>query len=147
MKRIILIALLFSFVANVPVLAQYDPDYKHRERQAELYSSKVTSYYKMKKVGTRLGLTGGVLVVGGVALVSSANWETDPYTGNLTTTDSQGVTGMLMLLVGVPLAATGIVLGTIGSKKARSYQEKLNRLSFNGHCSPDKTSLSLMYKF
>lgn len=150
MKRIILITFLFVFISNLPVFAQYyDPDYKHQERREALYERKVASYTKMKRVGTSLGLAGGVLTVSGIALVSSANWETHTYNGNTstTTTDSEGITGLLMLVVGVPLAVTGIVLGTIGARKTKSYQERLNKLSFNLDCSPNKTGVAFTYRF
>lgn len=149
MKRNIVIILILIMAGSYPSMAQYDPDYKLNERRSELYSRKITTYSKMRKVGLGLGLAGGVLTVAGVSLVSSADWETTSYGGSTstTTTDSEGVAGLLMLVVGVPLAVTGIVLGSIGSAKVKSYSKKLNGLSFNIDYTPHRKGVILTYRF
>lgn len=145
-----LLLLLFAIVISLPALAQYDPDYQHRERRAALYESKITSYTKMKKTGSGLGIAGGALSIVGVGLVSSAEWETTTNSyGNSTTTtaDAEGVAGVIMLAVGIPMMVTGIVLNRIGNRKVRSYQEKLDRISFNMDYTPNRKGFALVYKF
>lgn len=149
MKKSLLL-LLFATVLNLPALAQYDPDYKHKERRESLYASKVTSYTKMKKIGSGLGVAGGALTIVGVGLVSSADWETATNSyGNSTTTtaDAEGVAGVVMITIGIPLLVTGIVLNRVGNRKVKSYQEKLNRISFNMDYTPHKKGFALVYKF
>lgn len=150
MKKVLLLIWVFVFAIDLTALAQYDPSYKHKDRRAALFAEKIATYTKMKKVGVGLGLAGGVLSISGALLVSSADWETTTgYNGttNKTTTDSEGVTGLLMLVVGIPLAATGIVLGSIGSHKVKSYQQKLDRLSVKVDYGWHNRGLVLTYRF
>ncbi len=142
--------LLLAIVITFPVLGQYDPDYQDRERKAELYESKITSYSKMKKAGSGLAVGGGALAVVGVGLISSATWETTTNSNgysSTTTADAEGVAGVVMLTVGIPLMITGIVLNRVGNKKVKSYQERLSRVSFNMGYTPNNKGFALVYKF
>lgn len=148
MKRILL--LLFSTVLAFPVFGQYDPNYQDKERKAALYESKIENYSKMKRIGTNLGVGGGALVVIGVGLMSSAQWETGTNGygySTATTPDAEGVAGVVMLTVGIPMMVTGIVLNRVGNRKVKDYQERLNRLSFNMDYTPNKKGFILVYKF
>ena len=143
--------MILTLLCHFAAQAQYDPDYNLNERRAKTYQQKIESYTKLKRTGIGLGLAGGVLSVTGIVMVSNADWETTPnsYGGgsSKTTNDSEGVTGVLMLLVGVPLAATGIVLGSIGSSKVRKYREKLEDVSLNIDYSQQNKGFTLCYRF
>lgn len=148
MKRILL--LLFAIVLAFPVLGQYDPNYQDRERRAALYESKIGSYTKMKRIGTNLGIGGGALAVVGVGLISSAQWETTTNSNGYSTTttpDAEGVAGVVMLTIGIPMMVTGIVLNRVGNRKVKDYQERLSRVSFNMDYTPNKKGFVLVYKF
>lgn len=150
MKRKILLILIIALVASVPSMAQYDPNYRSDQNRVRTYSLKIEKFSRMKRTGIGLGIGGTVLTVAGVALISSADWETNTtYNGGQTTTtnDSEGVGGVLMVLAGVPLTATGIVLGIIGNNKVKSYRAKLDGLSVNMLYTPDKKGLVLTYRF
>ncbi len=102
----------------------------------------------MKNAGTALGITGGLLTVTGIVLVSGADWQKQSYgAANYTTTDSKGVVGILSIVVGVPMAVTGTVLGSIGSRKMKQYQQKLDGLSFNLLYTPRQREVVLTYRF
>ena len=148
MKKYLL--LLFAVVFAFPVLGQYDPTYQDRERRAALYESKIESYSKMKRIGSGLGVGGGALAVVGVGLISSAKWETTTNSNGYSTTtteDAEGIAGVVMLTVGIPLMVTGIVLNRVGNRKVKSYQERLNRISFNMGYMPNNKGFALVYKF
>lgn len=150
MKRNILIILIFAFVISAPAMAQYDPNYRMNQNKVTTYSSKVEKFSRMKRTGIGLGVGGALLTGAGVALISSAEWETttNNYGGQTTTTsDSEGLGGLLMVIAGIPLTATGVVLGIIGNNKAKSYQSKLEGLSINMLYTPDKRGLALSYRF
>jgi len=123
--KAIISSLLFIVIGAQVAFAQIDYDKKH-------YQLKVIKFNKMKRTGTVLGVAGAVATVGGIALISSADWytETNAYgQQNTTTDDPNGVIGLVGVIVGVPMLAGGVVLAVIGSKKERQYQEKLNKLS------------------
>jgi len=124
MKTFLLTALIL-FLSYQMTIGQISYDNR-------LYERKVEKYTKLKRTGTTLGIAGGALTVVGVILMSNANWHTDTnaYGQTQTTTDDpQGVLGLVSVLVGVPMAGTGVVLGIIGGKKQRHYQRKLDNLS------------------
>lgn len=148
MKKYLL--LLLAVAITFPVLGQYDPDYQDRERRVALYESKIMSYSKMKRAGSGLAVGGGALAVVGIGLISSSTWETTTNSNGYSTTtteDAEGIAGVVMLTVGIPLMVTGIVLNRVGNRKVKSYQERLSRISFNMNYTPNKKGFALVYKF
>lgn len=115
-----------------------------------LYQSKVESYTKMKRTGGTLAIIGGGLTLVSILMVSNANWEEshDMYGNtNYTTSDGGGVFGILGLFVGVPMAVTGIVLSSIGSKKVKYYSEKLKNVKMGMYHNGQQTGVTLVIRF
>jgi len=119
------------------------------DSKTDLYQSKVESYTKMKKAGSSLSIIGGGLTFLGVALVSSADWETttDEYGYTQSTTDGSGVVGILSLSVGIPLAITGIILNSTGNRKAREYAKKLEDVDVSYYKQGGQKGLTLAIRF
>ena len=143
MKRIAFIVLsimCFQLAMNSQVL----------QTQNDLYQRKITKFTKMRNAGIGLGIGGVVLTAAGIVMISQANWHqtTDEY-GNATynSSDGAGVAGVFSLIDGIPMAASGIVLGTIGSSKVNYYRQKLNGLSFKVNYSNNIKGFTLAYKF
>ncbi|MCU4157085.1 hypothetical protein J1N10_13940 [Carboxylicivirga sp. A043] len=139
-----LFCLLILAALSVNSFAQLSDDNR------ALYQSKVENYTKMKKTGTTLGIAGAGLTVIGIALVASADWETetDSYGNSQTTTnDGSGVLGVLSLCAGIPMAVTGIVLGSVGSKKAAEYSRKLENVNVGYFKKGQQKGITLAIKF
>ena len=125
------------------------------QTQNDFYQRKVVKFTKMRNTGIGLGIGGAVLTVAGIVMVSQAKWtkQTDDYgyqnnnNSNYTTTDGSGVVGLFSIIVGVPMAVSGIVLGSIGSSKVNYYRQKLNGLSFKVNYTKDVKGLTLAYDF
>lgn len=114
-----------------------------------LYERKVQAYGKLKNAGISLAIGGVAMTIAGAVLTSSADWETyNSYNGTAqTTTDSEGVAGVLLIVTGVPVTVTGVILGAIGARKSRYYQEKLQRLSLNLKYNQHQQRVVLTYRF
>ena len=94
--------------------------------------AKVIKYQNLKITGlTLLGL-GVTSTVVGISLMSSAHWESysTPTGTSMTTQDSQGGAGIIMLALGIPVTITGTILATIGTRKHREYKSRLNVFSY-----------------
>jgi len=141
MAKIFLIILLSAFIFNTQLLAQID--------EKALYKKKVNTYLKLKKNGSTIALLGGGVTLAGVIMVSTVEWQTQSTsTGtNITTSDPEGVWGLLCIVVGVPVSVTGLVLGKIGYSNAIKYQKKLSGLSMGVNFSPQQKGISLVYRF
>ena len=120
----------------------------------EFYKSKITKFTKMKKTGTVLAISGGVLTVAGIVMASNANWREQDNSNNYYsnsnqtyTTDADGVFGVLFIMAGVSMCTTGIILHTIGSKNIKRYTAKLNAVSINTIYRPQVKGLTLTYHF
>lgn len=146
MKRKLLILSFLISLISTQLFAQIDT--------RALYQRKVNSYSKMKNIGLGLGIGGGVSTVLGIALMATGDWGTNSTTQSNygysnssynTGPDASVVFGILLLEAGVASGITGIVLGSIGSKKVKFYQAKLNGLSIN--CTPKLNGLCLTLKF
>ena len=114
-----------------------------------LYQRKVESYTKMKKTGIVMGVSGSGMILLGSIMASAADWEqySTSTSSGATTNDPVGIAGVFLIVVGVPLAVTGIVLGAVGSKKQKYYSGMLENLSLNISTSPQQTGLTLTYRF
>jgi hypothetical protein len=110
---------------------------------------KLATYTKMRGTGIGLLLTGTALTVGGILLMSSAEWTTiQTETGiQKNTNDPQGAIGIVMLLPGIPLTLTGMILTGIGSSKVAEYQKRARRLSVGGCLGREYCSLFVRSAF
>lgn len=82
---------------------------------------------RMKKTGTALTVAGAVLLIGGVALVSTADEiyysQTTTQYGTYQEGDPKGAIGFAMLVGGAGMSVTGIILWNKGAKKYRRHLE------------------------
>jgi hypothetical protein len=118
--------------------------------QKQLYERKIASYSKLKTSGAVMGVCGGALTVIGVYLVSNATWETHvDYYGNTqtTTSDPGAAMGIVSIAAGIPIAVTGIVLGSIGNKKVKYYRKKLDHISVDYKIRSNQQQFTIAYRF
>lgn len=82
---------------------------------------------RMKKTGTTLTILGTAMIIGGVALVSSADdvyySQTTSQYGTYEEGDPKGALGAVMLVSGAGMTVTGIILWSKGAKKYRRHLE------------------------
>jgi hypothetical protein len=102
-----------------------------QERDEDGYSiddlkAKAAKYRGVQTGGFVLLGLGGVSLISGIALMSTAHWDSySTGTGvGATTRDSQGGAGIIMTAIGVPFTVAGIVLAAIGTSKYREYKER-----------------------
>ncbi len=136
-------SLLLLLVITNSVFAQKS------EARRNLYQSKIESYTKLKKAGNTIGIVGGGLTLMGVALATSANWETttDEYGFQTINTNSSGAIGVLSLCFGVPLAITGIILNSNGKRKVAEYTKKLENIDVGYYEQGLQKGLTLAIRF
>jgi hypothetical protein len=137
-----MLSLLVFIAKQQQLFAQTDPQSK--------YLRKVEAYRKMKNGGTVLGVAGAALTITGIVLVSKADWHQQSYVGSYGSnynTDGKGVAGIFSIALGVPMTVGGIVLGSIGSRKMKQYQEKLSNVRFNLLYTPQQRGMTLAYRF
>jgi hypothetical protein len=141
-----LILLTLALMMAVPVFSQQDPQ--------KLYMRKVASFTRMKNAGwTMTGVGSGCVVAGTILLATlpSGYWSTDYTYGYYEdydeSDDLQAAGGIIGICLGVGLLAGGITMGSIGSRKVRSYQQKLNNLSIGMICTPKTQGLTLTFRF
>lgn len=120
-----------------------------QQNNAALYQQKVESYKKMKNTGIGLTIGGIASTMIGIALVSSAEWETTSteYGTNTTSSDPAAFGGLLLIGGGVSVSIPGIILTSIGGKKSKEYQSKLERLDVGINYQPTNKGLILSYRF
>ena len=90
---------------------------------------------RRKNIGTAMTIGGAVLVVGGIAMVSSAdalyyNYSTGSN-GTYDEGDPKGALGILMITGGVGLIIPGLILWSKGGKRYKQYLEEQQELSLN----------------
>ncbi len=136
-------SLLLLLVITNSVFAQKS------EARRNLYQSKIESYTKLKKAGNTIGIVGGGLTLMGVALATSANWETttDEYGFQTVNTNTSGAIGVLSICFGVPLAITGIILNSNGKRKVAEYTKKLENIDVGYYEQGLQKGLTLAIRF
>ena len=142
MKNLFWIIFVFSLVSQQVFAQQLD--------RASI-EQKIEHYTKMKKTGTGLTIAGGVLTIVGIALASSANYQTttngygqQTYTSN----DPNAVGGVLCLLGGLGMAGAGIPLWAVGSSRVKKYTAQLNTVSLNLKLTPSgQAGVGFTYSF
>lgn len=110
---------------------------------------KVATYTKMKKTGFTLAGVGGGMLLLGIILVASADWETEstPTGVQKTTHDPGGIIGILLIAPGAPMSLIGLILGGIGSSKVTEYEGRLRNFSISVDFSMKTKGLRLSYDF
>ncbi len=146
-----LLTLILTLALFSPLFAQIAPrDYSPQEY---LYMKKVVSYDKMKRGGIGLAV-GGTLITGlGTFLLADYVNKTinetyndfyDVYTDDQL--EFQRLMGIAATSLGITALGGGITLWVIGASKSKSYNDKLNSLTFN--LSPGyRQQFSLAYRF
>ena len=145
MKKILLLFMVSLFVFPFGMNAQNI----NQESKKSLYERKVISFTKMKKTGMNLTFGGALLTAGGVALMINGVERMDgynSYNSNSNAGDGEFFLGYAAFLIGGSATTGGIVLWAIGGSKKKSYQRKLNSLSFNLNPGP-RQAFTLAYKF
>jgi len=150
MKKILLALPIFFIFISQSVFAQYYYEKNTQDNMRALYERKIVSYTKMKRAGWITAAAGTGVTLIGIALMNSAEWETttnsygQPQT---TTSDPQGVVGVLGVAFGIPAAVAGVVIGIIGAKKQNEYMGKLERLDMSFYQQNDYNTVKLVYRF
>jgi hypothetical protein len=82
---------------------------------------------RMKKTGTTLTVVGAAMLIGGIALISSADdvyySQTTNQYGTYQEGDPKGALGAVMLVGGAGMTVTGIILWSKGARKYRRHLE------------------------
>lgn len=104
---------------------------------------------RMEKTGKILTFTGAALMVGGVALISTADdvyySQTNTPYGTYEEGDPAGAIGLVMLVSGTGMTATGIVLWRKGARKYRRHLELQNNAKVFVACR--NRGLALTFRF
>jgi hypothetical protein len=134
MKSVIFFALIL--LAAAPSFGQHDPD-------KLFYLKKSEKYRRMKNTGTFLSVAGSVLtVVGIVTLVNNS----DPQ-GVMGNNEDDILAGAAAYLIGLGSLGAGIPLWIVGAHNERKYNRKLEGISFKFHVNPQRSGLTLTYRF
>lgn len=142
MKKIALLFVLAAFIASSSLIGQTD--------QHALYKRKIETYSKTKNAGTVLIIAGTITTAIGVGSLVSYLSDLDDDDGYYDDSDMytpEYYLGVYGTGIGVDMIIGGVVLHTIGSRKVRQYQSKLNNLSAGIRWSPEAKGFSLTYKF
>lgn len=142
MKKIIFLGIvLFTFTLS-GIHAQQD--------KSAFLQAKVQKFSKMKNTGVILLSAGGVSIVGGIVMMSNADWtKTSDGSGdvNYTSKDPKALIGILLTGAGVGLMGAGIPLTIIGNKKSTLYKKQLNELTILPYYDSHHAGIYLSFRF
>lgn len=135
------------------IILQLDFIIAQDEILKDKYQSKIEGYTKMKNTGSTLTILGAattiagtILFVNGINKMSSD--EYDPYGSDPNTEgDAEFVLGFILIDVGLPCFITGIVLNSVGARKSKEYNQKLNNLSLGFKYRSENKGVTLVYRF
>ncbi len=98
---------------------------------------KIEKFKNLRTTGFAMLGIGAATIGTGIALISTADWESHstPTGVSTTTDDPNGGAGIICLAVGIPVTVAGIVLSSIGNRKYREYKYRIN---FFSSCNPNK---------
>jgi uncharacterized membrane protein len=151
MKKLTLLLVFVALFIQSPLFAQSDSTvlFKRKNDLEPRYLRKIESYRKLRNTGFTLGVIGTALTVTGIVMISNTDWQKQSNNGSTTyvSNDSKGLVGILATIVGVPLLATGSVLGGIGAHKMKQYSKKLDNVSLHLNCTPNQQGFALTYRF
>ena len=138
------------FVATLLLVISTASFAQLKQNEQAQYQSKVQSYTKMKRTGSTLAIVGAGVSVVSTILVASADWEeTEDYNGQTqyNTTDGSGALGIVGLVIGVPMAVTGIILNSVGNRKLKYYQEKMDNVKLTSFHQGQQNGITLAISF
>lgn len=144
MKKIVVFFLLGIFISPFIVQSQT----QSLDQKKFIYEKKVISFTKMKQTGAGLTFGGVVLSVAGIAIMvdGAKTYVNDDSYSSTDDYPAKFYLGYLATVVGVASTTGGIVLWSIGSNKAKSYQKRIDSLSLN--LNPGQRQIfSLAYRF
>jgi len=116
---------------------------------AEFYQKKIDHFKTQRIIGTVFIVSSVPTAAVGVYYLAKADKDDqsdDPW-GGFWTGANDFFLGCIFVGAGAGLLAGGIVMTTIGNKKIRLYQEKLDGLSINPYFTPRQAGLTLTYRF
>jgi hypothetical protein len=137
----LLILLSFLLVISLQAYSQMDPE-------KALYIAKSEKYRKMKGTGAALTVTGGILAIVGLVTLSNAETTTtsNGYGQQTQTSGNVGAGAAAWIFGNIGLGA-GIPLWIVGKNNERKYVQKLENMSVSFNTSPQRTGLTLRYRF
>ena len=99
------------------------------------------------EIGRGLTIGGGVLLIAGIAMVSTAdeyyyNYSSSTNGGTTEEGDAKGAFGLLMTIGGTGMIIPGIIIWSKGAKQNKAYKEKQN-LSLGAN----RNGIGLRYSF
>ena len=130
----------FLLLLSLQSIAQRDPD-------RLFYAQKVEKFRKMKSTGATLTVTGGILVVVGISMIINGTKTTNYGGSSQSTVNSSAETGVLVYLLGVGSLGAGIPLWIVGAHQQGKYERKFENVSVGFNLTPQKTGLTLTYRF
>lgn len=136
--NIVTVMLFITFINH----AQGQTDERQR------YKSKIATYSKTKNTGSILLFSGLISSVVGIAFVASSlsGNEKDVY-GEPVIDETQLKIGTYAMGFGVDLIIGGVILKSVGNRKVKQYQEKLNNLSAGIRINPEVKGFAMVYRF
>lgn len=112
----------------------------------DLYTLKIEKFSKMRNTGIGVTIGGVILTAVGIGVLSSAADMPYDTQEEMDAFDTKVLLGTYTTMFGLAGTGGGIALWSIGGSKKKSYQKKLNTLTFNLNPNPNQ-KLSLVYKF
>ncbi len=121
-----------------------EENYARRDLKA-----RISTYKKMQKAGGKLGAVGGGMLLLGIILTASTDWEKETIQGQkmATTKERKGVVGVVLIVSGGPMSLVALILGGVGSGKVEEYKKQLKDITINFEFSPQKNGVKLCYDF
>jgi hypothetical protein len=116
---------------------------------AEFYQNRIDHFKTQRVIGTVLIFSSVPMDILGVYyfVQSEKDYNSDDPWGGFFQGSEEFFLGCLFVVVGIGMLAGGIVMTTIGNKKIRQYQEKLNGMHVSLYCTPKHAGLTLTYRF
>ncbi len=111
----------------------------------DFIKAKIQSFEKMKTTGTVMTIVGTAAAVGGIVIMSNADW--DQTSDGYETHDSDGLAGGIIATLGVGLMTGGITCFVIGDKKLKKYKKALNEISLKPIVTPNRAGVLLTFRF
>lgn len=139
--RLFLVTCLFFLVSTLA--------YAQANKNEVLYSKKVVTFNKMRRIGIVTTILGSVANIVGVITISNSkvitNYDAYGYPQSVTT--GTPLTGLVEVLAGSTALSAGIPLWIIGGINHKKYERKLNGVTLNFNISPAKAGLKFTYRF
>ena len=129
----------FVFLIAIQSIAQRDPD-------KLFYAQKVEKYGRMKNTGATLTVTGGILVIVSISMLIKAGNTTNQNSTQQSLTAAEQ-NAILVYYLGAASLGAGIPLWIVGGHAQRKYERKFESISLRVNLTPQKTGLTLTYRF